>query len=1684
MRRRLIAIFIVVVLMASFIPMPAAQGLARENEPLLKQETLQPLGTQFEIDGILSWTPESDPDARYNRSNVPLAERAQGFVVNPYANPNARMVLSGDAYPIGGTMSHSYGTDGAWRRYALNFWQYVDVYNFWGGPVNIPTPELMDMAHRNGVPVVGTVFFENRPVQGSERRIYYNQGTTANPYYPYGDKLWEIAEFYGFDGWFFNFESTGTDTTTNRNEIFAFLEYMERTKPFPHMIINTYDSPTTGGWVSGLNTTNRALLQGSNNVQRATYHFGDYKWTGRTFATTTQSAALGMTPNPINPYRVNSTWPIHMNSYRTIGPGGSSDTQNGLQHQLPWLLHNATTAATFNNALSRIPDIPGSAPLVRVPTPTGAAVGTGGSRDGWLMNSIGFFGGHSSINPATSVSDFLNVHDARLWVGYRGLAMGDGMPHDPSIGYRGWQATNSAPATAEAWVGVSQLLADKTVILDFPFVTQFNAGIGHSFYVDGEAVKSDWTNRGLQDLLPTWRWTVRQIGRTYPTSVTATSHATAQNARGNPTQWQVTPSFDDTTAWNGGTSINIKGNATVQNEIRLYSTFLDFKADTSYELTYVTKGSPIEFAFYNVANYSSFLKPVAAPVQGATVNGWTTWTQSLDCLSGMIYGFGVLTSTGAVDVNIGKIMIDNVAKVDPLPAVEGLTLDAYQPINADKGEARIYWDRISNDVAHRYEIYQVFADGTRLFQNATYANAFYLGNIKSDPNSPNVVLEVIGVDDSLQKGEAATISFSFGLEAEDAKTVPVIDNPNLVLDPDLSRLRIITSRGFDGEPGSALFDGDRVQSKWCFDGTNGASTSNTSTNAEAVPLVINNLASDNGHFVVIDTGVPITVSRWAVHNAGPIESVDYNTKSYRLSYIPLNPDGSSTLHFDWPASWGSSYRVRASSSGTPTAAENNLFEQIRGGVASGTANRSQFFHRGLDSSTANNWAIADRVINNPRTSAGDTTDRDFAGGAITARYWMFLVEESMWTTGSQALRVFMLELFEHAMATTPSEGINMNQVKIERSRTGDTVFARNIPTAMGLPVTFRVYDSLDATTPIGTATRAANGTATIRGLNLDPEGGRLFFDTQIQGYALSNRLSIPYYPVEGAESAWPDFIGTLAINTERFGDNYPTEASRNSVPARVRGDVNNNPNLITDTGVTLQGQSLTERVPVGAVKLWANAQSRPSDVANSNVGGFTYHRSARSPWVFVHDGFHGAIDFTGLAEGTRVFMYNNVNDIYPAKISAPVINGSDTTRIDSIPYFATGGNFWLTFQEPGQQESKKMLFAYTNEGEIDLPAMAPQYLSSAMLEAEAFVAGLDYMAVSVTTRNAFVEWLTQAKTYFGHTSALALEKQLEALLGLYEVLPLMESQTLVSTSTSTKDFISMVETGRNSNIYRLSFLVTKKYSNGETEEIKYWVDLNGNNANLRGEYDLGNGLTLIYDIRDNTRDIRRLEIVGEFVPGPGMWMKFVDIAEFPKEVPPLGEFIDFSFEASIRKRTGNENDLIIKVTEVYELGEVVIEETFSVRNNTSGEFKVGKYIFFVATQGNDKITTFRLVRIISICDECELDTFFCICCDECAKLVCICCIECKKLDCICCDECAKLVCICCIECKKLDCICCPVCEKLVCICPAVCPDCGEVVCICETELVPCGSCIVCDPNYVCPCHNPTQCVCEPCDFWS
>ena len=65
-----------------------------------------------------------------------------------------------------------------------------------------------------------------------------------------------------------------------------------------------------------------------------------------------------------------------------------------------------------------------------------------------------------------------------------------------------------------AWRGIANDVVAKTVLTDSEFVTHFNTGNGHMFAVDGKVMRSrDWSNRSLQDILPTWRWITETNGK-------------------------------------------------------------------------------------------------------------------------------------------------------------------------------------------------------------------------------------------------------------------------------------------------------------------------------------------------------------------------------------------------------------------------------------------------------------------------------------------------------------------------------------------------------------------------------------------------------------------------------------------------------------------------------------------------------------------------------------------------------------------------------------------------------------------------------------------------------------------------------------------------------------------------------------------------------------------------------------------------------------------------------------------------------------------------------------------------------------------------------------------------------------------------------------------------------------------
>jgi len=84
--------------------------------------------------------------------------------------------------------------------------------------------------------------------------------------------------------------------------------------------------------------------------------------------------------------------------------------------------------------------------------------------------------------------------------------------------------------------------------------------------------------------------------------------------------------------------------------------------------------------------------------------------------------------------------------------------------------------------------------------------------------------------------------------------------------------------------------------------------------------------------------------------------------------------------------------------------------------------------------------------------------------------------------------------------------------------------------------------------------------------------------------------------------------------------------------------------------------------------------------------------------------------------------------------------------------------------------------------------------------------------------------------------------------------------SLASADTSVEDFISIVETAKNSRVWVLSFNVTETYADGETKVVPYAIQLNANNANVDGSYNLGE-YTLIYDIKGNGSTIKEFKVV-------------------------------------------------------------------------------------------------------------------------------------------------------------------------------------------------------------------------------
>ena len=250
----------------------------------------QPESSYWFPEQLLEWNPDEDKDLAYNVSTVPLAERADREklqTVNSTQNKDTQvMAINIMNSSTSGNSPHGLNR---FKANTFGYLQYVDLLVYWGGSsgeglIVAPSPDVTDMAHKNGVKVIGTCFFPQAAHGGKLEWLDTFLTKNEDGSFPIIAKLAEVAHTYGFDGWFINQESEGDDTAkltkAHADLMQEFIAAFKAENPDLELVY--YDSMTVDGemdWQNALTDKNAAYMVDAEGNAMSDSMFLNFWWT-------------------------------------------------------------------------------------------------------------------------------------------------------------------------------------------------------------------------------------------------------------------------------------------------------------------------------------------------------------------------------------------------------------------------------------------------------------------------------------------------------------------------------------------------------------------------------------------------------------------------------------------------------------------------------------------------------------------------------------------------------------------------------------------------------------------------------------------------------------------------------------------------------------------------------------------------------------------------------------------------------------------------------------------------------------------------------------------------------------------------------------------------------------------------------------------------------------------------------------------------------------------------------------------------------------------------------------------------------------------------------------------------------------------------------------------------------------
>ena len=744
--KKTLALLLSLVFVLSLLPARSVSAEETGDETATGEASAayEPWGHGYRFVDVLNWDSTTDPYAEELVASVPLQERNETYAAtqaNPDLSDKAQLyAISSSNYRSTDVNEAPWNANMSYDEFSYNvfkFWQYADYTGAGGRPtagiapgsqykeygtIAIPMAAATNAAHKNGVLSIAEYFTPRAPQYADEMLQKAEDGS-----FPYADKLLEIMNYYGFDGYFINQEEAVPQEYVPLMK--EFMQYMMDGGAY----IQWYDSMTNSGSISYqniFNSVNSDFVQDPELGRVSNSIFLNYWY--RTDAIKNSAAhaeSLGLDP------------------YETVFMGvEGGEWRYGIDLEDFWDImysHNRYAGNLMQE-------------------------------DGQPYTSLAIWGSdfyreqyNKTDNDRYKVEYQWEAEEReRMYFTSPSELVGnyetEGLDRS-DVGITNEDASEdlSKLKTQLNFKGLSRYIVEKSVINGSVFATDFNNGHGMQYYVNGEVSRDmEWTNLNLQDILPTWQWWIESND----------DNLLDMDWDYGPEFTRVQGPFPYTQigAYNGGSSLVIYGDVAASQYVNLYKTKLDVTANTKLSLTY-NKPSDDAAAVAVTVIFEDDDTVYTLPIE-TTTGGWKTATVDLGAYAGKtVAAIGLEISAESkaegFQINLGRLVYTDGGDYTPGTPANVALAKRFD----ETGEIQLTWDLADYDTVKNYHVYAVYGDGSMKFVGGAYAANYYIQTLEDEDNVVALEVRSVGVDGSESNG--ARVALASGNRVSDIRTV-------------------------------------------------------------------------------------------------------------------------------------------------------------------------------------------------------------------------------------------------------------------------------------------------------------------------------------------------------------------------------------------------------------------------------------------------------------------------------------------------------------------------------------------------------------------------------------------------------------------------------------------------------------------------------------------------------------------------------------------------------------------------------------------------------------------------------------------------------------------------------------------------------------------------------------------------